>query len=138
MQSLEQSKTISEPMSSVIDTGAVYEETLSSGESHQERLAWERLIDGQLIEWGRNPEQLEDDDIEAPSREIISVASTLALTMCRHEMPAPSRIAPDGEGGIVFEHREGRDFETFEIHEDGSIEYLAFHDSQLVDRQTLR
>ncbi len=138
MQSLERSKTISEPMSSVIDTGAVYEEALSSGESHQERLAWARIIDGQLIEWGGNPEQLEDDDIEAPSREVISVASSLALMMRNRAMPAPSRVAPDGEGGIVFEHREGPDFETFEIHEDGSIEYLAFHDSQLVDRQTLR
>ena len=138
MQGLKQSETISEPGSSVIDTRAVDEDVLSSGESHQERLAWERLIDGQLFGWVRNPEQLEDDDIEAPSRAAISAAYELALKMRDKKDPAPSRIAPDSEGGIVFEHREGRDFQTYEIHEDGSIEYLAFHDSQLVDRQTLR
>jgi len=67
------------------------------------RDAWQNLIDYQLIEWGRDPSQLDDEGTETPSRETIQLAISLAEKLHQGGLAAPTRIVPDAHGGIVFE-----------------------------------
>jgi hypothetical protein len=128
-------QTISPPVASPVETGAATDELLSRCEPDEERLAWDEVIDYRLIEWGRDPSQLDDENFQAPSLEIISLACRVAREMRAAGLPAPLRVVPNGDGGITFEHKAGRVFETIEIDEDGSIELVTFADSKLVFRQ---
>ena len=132
LYSVDTTGTISGPVSNNIGTRATDEQILSSSELQKNREGWQKLIDHRLIEWGRDPSQLEDDDIEAPSGEIISIACQLAYDMRNNDLPFPTRIVPNGEGGIVFERIDGLVFETMEIDDSGSIESTTFIDSRLV------
>ncbi len=102
------------------------------------REAWENLINHRLIEWGSHPEQLEDDDLTAPSPDRIVQAIQFATRLRNTRMPAPTRIVPDGEGGIVFEYRRQRDSEAYRIGASGVIEYVAFKDGSIITRQQLK
>ncbi len=96
---------------------------------------WQGLIDYQLIEWGRDPGQLEDEGIQPPSMETIELAIWLASSLSRADLPPPTRIVPDANGGIVFERRERNVFESIRLSADGSAEYCAFENSHLVKRE---
>jgi hypothetical protein len=106
--------------------------------SDEARNAWQRLIDDKLIDWGRHPEQFEDEDgYKAPSADNL-VRATEFITFCRDHGVAPAlRMAPDGDGGVVFEWYEGPSCRYVEIHADGSMEYLVFEDARLLVRQSI-
>jgi hypothetical protein len=106
--------------------------------SDEARTAWQRLIDEKLIEWGRHPEQFEDEDgYKAPSADNL-VRATEFITFCRDHGVGPAlRMAPDGDGGVVFEWYEGAFCRYVEIHADGSMEYLVFEDARLLVRQSI-
>ena len=102
-----------------------------------ERNAWQRLIDEKLIEWGRHPEQFEDEDgYEAPRADNL-VRATEFIAFCRDQgVSPPLRMAPDGAGGIVFEWRNNPLYHVMmEIHADGGMELLVFDDGKLVTRK---
>lgn len=100
----------------------------------EEREAWENLIDNTLIDWGRDPEVLEDDGVTPPSVETIKHAYEIAAALRRVNFPAPTRIVPTGDGGIAFEVDAGSDFVSVEIGDNGTVEYLRFSGSKLVER----
>jgi hypothetical protein len=105
----------------------------------ESRIAWQRLIDEKLIEWGRHPEQFEDEDgYKAPSADNL-VRATEFITFCRDNGVAPAlRIAPDGEGGIVFEWTHNPPYYYYvEIRLGGKIELLVFRDSKLIVRESI-
>lgn len=137
MTRLDSSRTLSGSITSEIETCAAGEQMLSSSELQEDRLGWKDAIDRKLIEWARDPSQLEDDGIEAPSREIISLACQFAIFMRDDAQPAPLRVVPDGDGGITFERKEGSLFEKIEIEQDGTIEHLRFINCRLVSRRRL-
>ena len=137
MTRLDTSVTISEPIRSPIETGAADESVLSSGELHQNRMGWQKVIDDRLIEWGKDPSRLEDDGIEAPSRPIIVLACRVARVMRDAGKPPPLRVVPDGDGGIAFEWKDGPASHAIEIEEDGSIEMITFENYRLVSRQRI-
>jgi len=95
--------------------------------------AWTRLIDGKLIEWGWNP-QVFNDEIEAPTRVALAQAGQLATWMRERNWQLPTGIIPDGEGGVVFENRQGPNYERLEVLSDGAIYYVAFEGSKLIGR----
>ena len=101
------------------------------------RKTWQRLIDRQLLEWLRDPSQIEDEGLDAPSATIIRLSLDLAESFRDRGLPAPASIVPDPNGGIVFERREGDVSEVFHVWDDGSVEYLRFHETQLVERRPL-
>ncbi len=138
MAKLDVSQTISESIRSPIETRAVDESVLSSGEFHANQVGWKQVIDDQLIEWGKDPSRLEDDGIEPPSGAIIGLACDLVRTMRDKGLPPPLRVVPDGDGGIAFEWKNGPVFQTIEIEEDGSIELITFENSRLVSRQRIQ
>lgn len=129
--------TITEPVRSPVETGAAGEAILSSGELQENRMGWENVIDRQLIQWAMDLSQPEEDGVEVPSRSIIGIGCGVAQSMRDAGMPPPLRVVPNGDGGIVFEHREGSLFETIEIDADGSVEIAVFLDSRLVSRRRL-
>ena len=131
---------ISPNVGSVVRTTAADAQTLVGPirDSQVERGKWQNIIDNYLIEWGKNPSLLEDEDIEPPSSEIISFACLIAQSFRDKGLTAPMRVAPNGAGGIVFERWSGQKFESIEIHSNQEIELCCFKDSKLIDRKTLQ
>lgn len=101
----------------------------------ENRRAWSNIIDRKLIEWGRDPTPLEDEDVVPPSSEAIKVASDRAMALRDEGIEAPKRVVPNGDGGIVFERWAGPVSETIEVFEDGSIEYCCYRGTRLTHRQ---
>lgn len=139
MKTLEPGNAVSGKVNRFVDTGAADERSLGSIQplAPQDQERWQAVIDHQLVEWGRDSSQLEDEGIVAPTAEIIGLACRLAALYRDTGMVAPTRVVPDGEGGIVFERRDGSAFQTIEIRADHTIEWCYFVNSRLVDRRPL-
>jgi hypothetical protein len=124
---------------SPIDAIGVTVDEPNSISTREDRAAWQRLIDDNLIEWGRHPEQFEDEDgYKAPTADNL-VRATEFIAFCRDRaLIPPLRMAPDGEGGIVFQWKDIPPFYYYvEIHADGNTELLIFQDCQLMVRQPI-
>lgn len=122
-----------------VRTGAAKEESQAvvakQGEEH--RRQWEEIINTKLIEWGRNPDGLEDDDLIPPSKSVVQTAIQLAQGARDARSIPPDWIIPDGDGGIVFEWREASRAVKLELLDDGSAECLVFDHNRLLFRKTL-
>lgn len=106
------------------------------GELHDgaARKAWQHVIDETLSEWLRDPSQLDDDGIDPPSGTIIRLAMDWAENFRDKGFPAPDSVAPDPNGGIVFERREGNVSEVVHVWDDWAVEYMRFEGTHLVER----
>lgn len=131
--------TISEKIENAILTTAADEKLLATPKREREGYdeEWQDLVDYKLVEWGRNPDQLRDENVVVPSRAAISKACKLAVELRKEGSPPPTRVVPSGEGGIVFEHRTQTIVEVLEIDIDASIEYLVFSNCRLVHRRQI-
>ncbi|GMU82709.1 MAG: hypothetical protein IT450_15500 [Phycisphaerales bacterium] len=98
------------------------------------REAWRRLIDFTLVEWGRDPQAMEDDDVIPPSQNSVSHSIRLASQLAENDAPPPTRVVPNGDGGIVFERIRGEIAETIEVESDGSLYFTLCQGSRLVHR----
>ena len=98
---------------------------------------WQDLIDYKLLEWGRNPDQFDDENVEPPTRSTILLAIALAQALSDLGVPPADSVVPDPNGGIVFDRREGEAYEVFHIWEDGTVEYHRFLGTSLVERRTI-
>ena len=107
-------------------------------QAEQERKRWQAVIDDSLDKWSRDPSQLEDDGIIAPTVKTVELASQLARELTDAGVPGPQRVAATGDGGIIFVRQTGSFLSTLEIDAEGSIELVVFRDSRLVSRQQLR
>jgi hypothetical protein len=111
----------------------------ASAAQHEEEQAyhkaWQQIID-QLIQWGQHPSNVDEDDWESPANDAIGAAFRLVRALRKERRPPPDRVVPNGEGGIVFELKSGSKTETFEIDDDGSVEYMYFQNSRLVKRES--
>jgi hypothetical protein len=106
-------------------------------EDTEHQVAWQRVIDYTLVEWGRDPSVLEDDGLPAPSRETIHLACRVAKYYRDFGAPAPQRVCPDTSGGIVFELGRGQILETLRITPNGTVELVVFDDGRLRSRTRL-
>lgn len=98
---------------------------------------WERFIYEQLVEWGRDPSALAEEDIKPPTVDMIGFACKLAKACMNAGLPAPTRIVPDGSGGIVFERHDGLTYEAVMIYVDYKVELVLFHNGVLQSRKRL-
>ena len=128
---------ISAPLLDAVSTSVTTEAPITRdyGRTDKASEQWQALIDYQLVEWGRDPGQLEDEGIQPPSIETIELAIWLASRLRRADLPPPTRIVPNAHGGIVFERHERNVFESIRLSADGSAEYCAFENSRLVKRE---
>ena len=124
---------------SAVATATVDQEALGvvAQEQGPNRQGWEDVIDKKLVEWGRDPGRLDDEDVIPPSRDIILLASELAMWARDHEVAHPDAVVPNGDGGIVFERWHDSISETIEIYNDGTIEFAVYKDCKLLTRKPI-
>ncbi|MCH8252238.1 MAG: hypothetical protein IID36_07275 [Planctomycetes bacterium] len=91
-----------------------------------------KTIISKLVEWGRNPDLLAEDDLIAPTPEAIERAIKIAEHLEVDGSPPPMRVVPDGDGGIVLEHSCGSVTTSIEIASDGSAECVECVDGRVV------
>jgi len=120
-------------------TGAAVDDSLVAAADHRtaNRKGWQRIIDSTLIEWGRDPSQLEDEDVTAPTQAVIARATRLAVILRDNALAPPNRAVTNGDGGVVFERWEGPVFEQIEIADDGAITITSTIDSEIVRSRRL-
>jgi hypothetical protein len=139
MQATEPYPFITDPLPDVVSTSRAGTTPVSvdPGQKQAEwKNAWQRLIDHQLLEWGRDPGQLEDEGVEPPSVSTILAAIQLAQRLRDRGSPPPDATVPDPNGGIVFERQEQDISEVFHVWDDETVEYRCFQGTRLVDRRT--
>jgi hypothetical protein len=101
------------------------------------RKAWEGTL-AHLTDWALEPTQLEDEGVEAPTRETVGLALAAAEALRDLGMDAPTTVVPTGDGGIVFRWRSGGNTWTVEVDEDGCIESCVLAEGRLASRHWLR
>ncbi len=106
-------------------------------QGEKNKKGWDGFIDSPLVEWGRDTTALEDEDFVPPNPDVINLACKVAMSFRDEGIVAPTRVVPDGEGGISFERVEDKISESLNIYADKSIELLTFDDCRLRDRRRL-
>ena len=139
MPTTESNLYISPLLVEAVRTDVDTESPLTNGHSRDDQLAgdWQSLIDHKLIEWGRDPSQLDDEGVESPTGETIQLTIKLAQSLRDAGLAPPDSVVPDPNGGMVFERRESDVSEVFHVWNDGSVEYSCFQGTRLVERWTL-
>lgn len=125
-----------------VRTGVANDELLAVAARQREerRRRWQEIIDKKLVEWGRDPGQVADDDLVPPSPAAVDSAVQKAQVWrdARESddefVPLPQWVVPNGDGGIVFEWREGSIARVVEILDNGSVDCAIFEDNKLVSR----
>jgi hypothetical protein len=97
--------------------------------------AW-RAILKTLHDWAQDPATLEDEGLDAPARETIRAAISLAEWCQREGTPPPDQVLCDPNGGIVFRRHEGENSEELHLSEDG-LEYRVFDGTRVVERRRI-
>ena len=94
---------------------------------------WQKFIDDYLVDWGARGLPDMEDDLRPPTRDVISGAIELAEEMAKAGNPPPSRVIPNGEGGLIFERYSYPNvYQALEILEDLTMELRTYQDSKLV------
>lgn len=119
-------------------TDATGYQLLSSelGEGYDRIKAWKMAID-QLLDWRKDTSQLMDEEMSPPTPDIIDIACALASRLRDEGQPGPLCVVPDGEGGVVFERRDGSRFQTISVEADGRVELISFENSRLTERHVI-
>lgn len=84
-----------------------------------------------LRQWRLSPPDW-DEGIVVPSRGILQLAEEIALILRQRGQAEPMRVLPDGEGGVVFERRQGQLYETLGVMADGCIELKRFRSGSMI------
>ena len=111
--------------------------TRDCGRAEEARERWQNLIDYKLIDWSRDPSQLDDEGVEPPTPKTLQRAIKLAQEFRDAGDAAPDTVVPDPNGGIVFERRRDDVCEVFHVWDDASVEYRRFQGTTLVQRRSL-
>ena len=104
-------------------------------ETREQREGWQGVLEKWLWNWERDPNQLEDDGITAPSEETIQRACEMAVRLRDLGVLVPQRVAATGDGGILFAWEAKPALSTLEVDADGSIEVVVIQNAQVVSRQ---
>jgi hypothetical protein len=126
------------PSESVAPTRAASEIFISTSAASPlaAKTVWTTLID-RLDDWDRSPNAIDEDDWESPSIPAITTAFRLLRTLRDGQFAPPSRVVPNGEGGILFILDSTVQSETYEIDENGSLEYRLYIGDRLDKRETV-
>lgn len=103
---------------------------LSAGDGWDEVLAALQL-------WASDPTVLEDDDVDAPSVLTIDLAMDVARQLRAVPTPAPTRVMPNREGGVLLEWVAGSLRGVWEIDDQHRLEVSVFDSGRRVSRQMI-
>jgi hypothetical protein len=128
--------SISSPQFRDSPTGVDAESPVTRGrlQEMKTQAAWQRVIDQTLMDWLRDPGQLQDEGVVPPAGTIIRLSMDMAESFRDEGRPAPDSVVVDPNGGIVFERREGNVSEVLHVWEDRTVEYMRFEGARLVER----
>ena len=111
-------------------SGAAADASLVSSDASAD--GWLRCIQ-ELRTWLKAiPRAWQTDGIEPPNRSTLNIAIEVAHASRRDGIPDPIRVLPDGEGGVIFERREGPVYETLTIAADGEALMEHYREGRLV------
>jgi hypothetical protein len=83
----------------------------------------------------------DDDDFKFPTRAALMSAIQFVSLMADPNDPCPppppTRVLPDGDGGIVFEYRSSNSSESVEIDSYGNSELISIEDKKVIRRVPL-
>jgi hypothetical protein len=135
MKLLELPHTLSEKidrlLQPILASGPV---TGSAGE--EQHNGWQAIVE-QLCRWTRDPAQLSDEEVEAPTSEVLAMATAVAEVLRDAGVEPPDHLVPNGDGGIVFRWRSGQRAWSIELDSDGSLESYLLQQGKLVWRHSL-
>jgi hypothetical protein len=123
---------ITEEPPGAVETRAATVDTLATEDRH--RSDWQSVIDQKLIEWGRDPGQLAEDELIPPTRAAVARAVKIARDLRDREWPPPLRAVPDGDGGVVLERWAGPWSAAFEIDSQGGVQFVVSIDGKVTRR----
>ena len=122
----------------VFATASVRESELTEkGRAERNRQAWDKLVDTRLVEWGRDASSLEDEGFVPPALDVVNLACRIAMLLRDEGLAPPTRVVPDGEGGISFERVEGKLSVSLNVYANLTVELLSFDDCRLCIRHRL-
>ncbi len=99
-----------------------WHEQLANDDESQKK--WQEFIYKTLNNWLQDPSQLEDEDCDAPTAEIIQLAIEKAKYFKKIRMPPPDNIIQDVNGGIVFSCTIDGTYNDFHIWDDGECTFF--------------
>lgn len=131
---------LSEDPMRTVSTGAAPDGSLAheADKRAARKDAWQKVIDSKLIEWGRNPDGIAEYDLIPPTHAAIRYAIKLVNALSQDDLPPPTRVVPDGGGGIVLEHDIATSSVAFEIDDSGECEFVVTEDGRVNKRITLQ
>jgi hypothetical protein len=97
--------------------------------------AWSRNL-RKVQGWLRDPPILEDGETP-PTAPAIDICIRIFASQ-QTRMPAPTRVIPNGEGGLIAEWISGTRTMVIEINEDLSVEFTVLEQGVRLLRDTLR
>jgi hypothetical protein len=113
----------SEQATYAVDTGTSELSAIEEAKRISNYDKWQDLLDGTLIEVGRNPRLMADaeEGIQEPTPFAIAKAVKFAQFAREKMLAPPGQTLPDGEGGLVIQHAlpDGAT-ESFEVDADGN------------------
>ncbi len=135
MKLLELPHTLSEKISRLLlPIRAAEPATTPLGPERQDR--W-RMVLEQLGRWKSDPSQLEDEDVEAPTSQVLVASVAVAEALRDTGVEPPDAVVPNGDGGLVFRWRMAQRAWSIELEGDGTIESYLMHQGKLVWRHSL-
>jgi len=116
-----------------VTTALVYQRSLAE----QNSSSWQKVIDEELLNWCVQGLPDLEEDLQPPTHDALAAAILVADKMRTVGAPPPSRVVPNGEGGIIFERfvYPQQIYQAFEIFKDLTTELRTYKDSKLVDPQ---
>lgn len=100
---------------------------------------WQKIVDVHLRNWWYGVPGLEEEGLVSPTRTVLNAAIKIVEALAEQSFDPPSRVVPNGEGGIIFERyeRRGQDqiYETIEIFKNLEMELSLYKNSKLLLRE---
>lgn len=132
-------ETLSRPIAAPSTTYASLDFLTGPDPTEAIAAGWQKVIDSHLRNWWHGIPGLEDEGLVSPTPNVIRAAINIARSLLEQALDPPSRVLPNGEGGIIFERydRRGQDqiYETIEIFENLEIELSLYRNSRLISRE---
>ena len=101
---------------------------------------WQGIIT-YLSNWWYGVPGMEEEGLTPPTKQVLAHAISIAKSLEKQPIEPPSRVVPNGEGGIIFEHYgySGNDriYETIEIFDNLNVELSYYKNSRLISKKPI-
>jgi len=104
----------------------------TSGMDPERQARWREIVD-MLLRWLDDPRSCIDEDYDPPTQAAIRAALRRASHGLKGSMVVPTRVAPIGDGGVVFEWQFEPTFIEVEIEGTGASELRSFLGGKLIE-----